>query len=325
MAMAITDPDLSYIVKHRKRLLREYDQRLNVLRDYVRSVVKGYSSGLYVFGRPGCGKTSTVSQVLEQEQELFYSYQRGHLSPKGLFGLFQEHHDELIVLDDITMIFKSEGALQLLLAALEPSPPGMNARDFVRPIRWKRERGDETVNVSGGLICISNLELHDDHLLEAFKSRVHVFNPDPTNQHIGALMLEIAEQGWPVQQPTISPKQCGEIARFVIAEMLRAGIRFDLRLLVNKAFPLYQQVIDGEADSHWQDLLRASIKQQLIPVQYPAGAPMTRAERKKNELEIVKDILHTYATREERVKAWCERTGKSQSAFYRAKAEHGWW
>jgi hypothetical protein len=319
--MAITNPDLSYIVRHRKRLLREYDQRLNILRDYVRSVVKGYSSGLYLFGRPGCGKTSTVRQVLEQEQEL-YSYQRGHLSPKGLFGVFQEHQHELVFLDDVLMIFKSEVALQLLLAALEPPPPGMNARDFVRQVRWKRERFDETVNFAGGLICISNLDLHGEHLLEAFKSRVHVFNPDPTNQHIGALMLQIAEQGWPVQQPTISPNQCGQIARFVILEMLRVGIQFDLRLLVDKAFPFYQQYVDGESESSWQDLVGASIAQRLVAVK-THDAPATRADRKRNDLEIGKEIYMKHATREERVRAWKERTGKSESQMYRTMA--GWY
>ena len=39
------------------------------------------------FGRPGTAKTHTVRAVLEQEIREIYVYQRGHLTPMGLFEL----------------------------------------------------------------------------------------------------------------------------------------------------------------------------------------------------------------------------------------------
>src|SRR5438067_366936 len=83
-----------------------------------------------------------------------------------LFELLAEHPDEVIVLDDLGSLFKSDVALQLLLSALE-SPHG---RDRGRVVRYKRQNHEECVVFRGGLICISNRELHDQELLGAFKS-----------------------------------------------------------------------------------------------------------------------------------------------------------
>ena len=46
-----------------------------------------------------------------------------------------------------------------------------------------------------------------------------------------------------------------------------------------------------------------------------------RADRKQEEHTIVREILRAHRTREERVKAWSERTGESERAFYRRLAE----
>ena len=94
----------------------------------------------------------------------------------------------------------------------------------------------------GGIICISNRQLHDDDLLGAFKSRVHTLNYDPSDAQLGALMLELAEFGWPCRNPVIAPDAAREVTHFLIGEMLRLSCPFDLRLLFNKAFPDYQPV-----------------------------------------------------------------------------------
>jgi hypothetical protein len=107
----------------------------------------------------------------------------------------------------------------------------------------------------------------------------------------------------------------------VIGEMLRLDCRFDLRLLVNKALPDFQQWKDGEAESDWRDLITASIEQHLIAVRHSAEQPVSREARKDEEHAIVEEIVRDHSSRDERVRAWIQRTGKSERAFYRRLAE----
>lgn len=172
-------------------------------------------------------------------------------------------------------------------------------------------------------MCISYKELHDDELLGAFKSRVHTLNYDPTNAQLGALMLSIADCGWPLgsTNPEINAETACAVAHYLIGEMLRIGCPFDLRLLVNKAFPDYQQWKDGEAESDWRDLITASIEEHLVAVRHSTELPVSREARKDEERAIVEEIVRNYPARDERVRAWIERTGKSERAFYRRLAE----
>lgn len=308
-----------FIERNHDNLLAALRRHQGILRDYVRGVARQYSTGLYLFGSPGTAKTHTVRAVLEQEIKEPYTYQRGHLTPLGLYELLRDHRDEVIVLDDLAAIFGSPTALQLLLAALEPP----TARDRGRQIEYRRQGDSDSFSFRGGVICISNLELHDSELLSAFKSRVHVQNYAPANEHLGALMLDIASRGWPsgVKTPSIKPTEAREVARHLIAELLRLQCRFDLRLLVGKAFPVFQQWKDGETETDWQELLTASIEEQLVATTAGGPRPPSREARKEEERAIIQNILRTHTSRDVRVRVWVERTGKSERAFYRRLAE----
>jgi len=313
-------PTLQYILENRASLLADLRSRQTILRDHVVGVAQQRSTGLYLFGRPGTAKTHTVRRVMEQEVRDVYAYQRGHLTPIGLFELLKDHPSETIVLDDVGAVLTSDVALQILLAALE-SPTGA---DRVREVRYRRQGRDDRVRFSGGLVVISNKELPDASLLAAFKSRVHVLDFDPSDAHLGALMLDLADRGWPsADAPEIPPAEAGEVARYVIGELSRLGRPFDLRLLFDKALPDYQQWKDGDAESHWQDLVTASIEEHLVAVRHPAEspAPGVRARQQAEGREIAREIVATYSTRDERRRAWTERTGTSERMFYRRLAE----
>ncbi len=116
------------------------------------------------------------------------------------------------------------------------------------------------------------------------------------------------------------PDEALPVAEHVIAELLRVGARFDLRLFFNKAIPDYQQWKDGEAESDWRDLVTVSIEEHLVALRYTDGPP-SRADRKDEEHTIVAEILSEHPTRESRIRAWVARTGKSERAFYRRLAE----
>jgi len=311
MTMNLT---LQHIIDNRAAHLAELTRRQAIVRDYVRGVARQYDTGLYLFGRPGTAKSHTVKSVLEDEIREIYVYQRGHLTSVGLFELIAEHPDEVIVLDDLVTIFRSEIALQILLSALEHPSPG--DRTCTRVVKYRRKDMEVRAPFRSGIICISNRELHDDELLGAFKSRVHTLNYAPSDAQLGALMLDLAERG----ALPVPPEEALEVARFVIEAMLRQGCRFDLRLYINKAIPDYLQWKDDETESDWRDLVTASIEEHLVAVRHADERP-SRADRKEAEHALIRQIEKDHPTGEARVRAWSERTGKSARAFYRRLAE----
>lgn len=271
-------------------------------------------TGFYLFGRPGTSKTYTVRTTLDG-LGIPYEYHSGHLTPMGLFEVLAQYHDSVIVADDVSELLTSKIALQILLAALGNQPYATGARI----IKYKRQGRDETVRFTGGIILISNLELHSTSLLAALKSRLHYLRYDPSDEQIAALMRQISAQGRTT--PKLSPKECGEVAEFLIAESVRLGCRMDIRLLVDKAFADFAQHRNRNTETHWKDLVLATLEEQVMTLQYTRGPAATRKAVKSDEQQIIRDIVATCSTTAERLAAWREQTCKSELAFYRRLKE----
>ena len=280
------------------------NRRHAVLRDRIRGVALGHHTGFYLCGRAGTAKTYTVRKTLEEEGCNYY-YQPGHLAPMGLFNLLSEQRDRVIVIDDVSEIFRQPVAMQILLAALGNQPDETGARI----IKYRRQDRDETIHFTGGIIMISNLELRSGPVLDALKSRVHYLCYNPTDEQMAAMMRTIAAKGW----HTLSPDECLEVADFLIEESRRVGCHLDLRLLVDKSFPDYLQHQDGDAETHWKDLIRITLEDHLIDLKHTAPASkLSRKEAKEQEQTLVRELLVQYQTKEERVAAWQSQTGKSE-------------
>ena len=299
--------------------LETLHNRQAVVRDRVRGVALKLHTGLYLFGRAGTGKTYGVRHTLESTG-VPYHYHNGHLTDLGVFDLLEAQHDRVIVLDDVSSLFERKVGLQLLLAALGNQPDETGQR----VVKYRRQGRDETIRFTGGIIAISNLELHSAPLLQALKSRVHYLKYDPTEDQIAALFLDIAGRGWPASRPLLSARECRSVAEFLIEEAGRRAVPLDIRMLVDKAFPDYLQHRSGNTEAHWKDLVRATLEEQLIDLTHTAvGGKTSRADRKKDEQEVVRDILAEYSTKPEQLAAWRDRVGKSDRAFYRRLEELG--
>jgi hypothetical protein len=296
--------------------LRRLQTRLQVIQDRVRGVVDRDYTGFYLHGPPGTSKTFTVRSHLDRLGAA-HQYHTGHLTPMGLYDLFAEHADEVIVLDDVGQIFDEKVALQLLLAGLG-NQPGEVGR---RTISYGRQADLRTVDFSGGVIFLSNLSLHRAGLLEALQSRVHCLHYDPSDEELAALMLSIALEGWTENGHRLAPQECREVADFVILEAHRQGTRLDLRIL-DKGFRDYAQWQEERALTHWKDLVRFTIEQRLSDVQHPPGHPRSRANRKQAELRLVKDLVTRFpGARARQIDEWKKMTGTSARTFYRRLEE----
>lgn len=287
--------------------------RLKVVKDRVRGVVKGTANGFYLYGSPGTSKTYTVRSTLDM-LAVNYRYSSGHLTPIGLFQLLDHCRDQVLVLDDVSSIFNQPIALQILLSALG----NPHSASGVRRIHHTTAKGDSVVDFTGGIICISNLPLksHCNQVINALKDRVFVFNYDPTDDQIIALIEHIASQGI----DGVSPSNAMKVAKFLISECIRQSVKPTVRLFVDKAikdFKLYEM---KGSELHWQDLTTSNLQQQLVPLLHPI-TDLSRTELKEAEQRIITEIFITHDTPADRVAEWVARTGKSQAAFYRRVAE----
>ena len=102
-------------------VVKEFKAKLQLIRDRVGSVSGGYKTGVYIVGRSGTSKTYTVKEELEQLDRPWV-IKNARMTPMGLFDFLANHPEHVIVLDDITSLFKNEQALQILLAALDGQP-----------------------------------------------------------------------------------------------------------------------------------------------------------------------------------------------------------
>jgi hypothetical protein len=256
-----------------------------------------------------------VKAVLKKIAEP-YEYFRGQMTPGGLFELLAHHRDAVIVLDDLASLLDSRVAVQLLLAALEQPPE--DDPTCSRVVKYRRQGRAECIDFSGGIIAVANRQLPGDAVVGAYRSRVLTFNYDPTDGEIGALLLDLADR-FPAGTMRRNPSPPA-VAHHVIGEMLRFGCPFDLRLFCDKAMPCAQQFVDNETESHWEALVTAAIRENLV-VQHADERP-SMEDRQRADCALAREIADKHANREARVLEWKARSGgQSQSTFYRRLAE----
>jgi hypothetical protein len=297
--------------------LEQLEQSLAVIRDRVRGVALGHYTGFYLHGRPGTSKTYTVRTALEREK-VVYRYHTGHLTPMGLFELLRDQPNGIVVLDDVSQLFRVPVGMQLLLSALGNQPDATG----VRVVSYRRQNKVEAVHFTGGIIAISNLELHGNEVVNAIRNRVHCFNYDPTDEQIAALIFDIAAKGFHFKTWRMTPDECNTVADHLLAECRRLGHRPDVRLLVDKAFKDYLLWRSGDSENHWKDLVTSTLQERSTE-RTTVERPQSRSRKMELERQLVRDILAQHSSRSEQIAAWQAQSNKSGRAFYRRLKELG--
>lgn len=278
-------------------LLHSFEQKQQLIRDRVASVVHGYHTAAYLVGRPGTSKTHTVRDELERLEEPWV-YQNARMTPMGLFEFIAEHPEHIIVLDDIASLFKNDQAVQILLAALDGKP------GEPRVVTYKSADVEQKVLFSGAIIAISNVPLRSDPLARALGSRIVMLEHEPSDGEIAAFMRHLATDGF----QDLSADECVEVAEFIISETREFSLRLDLRHLT-KAFQDYRQHKHGRSRTSWRDLVRTSLRKLAIE-------PITLSS-KKDEIELQRQkVRHAISKFPNDRHAQMVETGLKQSTFY---------
>lgn len=282
--------------------LARFEQKVQLIRDRVASVALGYHTGCYLVGRPGTSKTFTVKEELDRLGVLNV-YQNARMTPMGLFEFIAQHPEHVIVLDDISSLFKNEQAMQILLSALDGKP------GQPRVVTYKSKDREEKVLFSGSIIAISNIPLRCDPLARALGSRVVMLEHEPTDDEIAEFMRHLASHG----HADLSPDECLEVVEFVIAETRQFDLRLDLRH-VQKAWQDYRQHRDGQSQTSWKDLIRTSLQKVAVePV-----IPMSKREDIALQRQKVREAMRKFP---DDTNAQIEATGLKQSTFYNRRKE----
>jgi hypothetical protein len=113
------------------------------------------------------------------------------------------------------------------------------------------------------------------------------------------------------------------VAEFLIAESKSLNTPLDLRMLVDKAFPDYLQHRNGNAETHWKDLILTTLREHVTDLAHTPPPKQSRQETKDQELDLVREIMAAYETPEDRIMAWHAKTGKTYRSFYRRAEELG--
>jgi len=265
---------------------------------------------MYLYGPPGISKTHTVVTFLES-QSVGHKYVQGYMTGSRLFDVIEENPNGIIVLDDVSgIITKNDKGVPLLLAALGSPPDGSR----VRRVTYGTAKGERVVEFTGGIIAMSNLGLeeHRNEVIKALADRVHVQRFDPTPEQVEALIHKIA-----MEAPAgVAAEDATIVAAFLIDECRRQRTRLTIRLFIEKALPDFQLWRAEASENHWKDLVRATVAEELVPQKHEVR-DMSRRDRADADRRIVLAICNEFATAEERLQSWKERTNGSKTGFYR--------
>jgi len=281
----------------RERCLQEIECQYRYMRDRLRSVHAGNINGVYLFGPPGISKTHTVVNYME-DNSIPYEHVMGHLTGSGLFDVLEENPDGVIVLDDVSNLFrKDEKGVQLLLAALGSPPDGSR----VRKVTYRTARGKRVVEFTGGIVAISNLGLdeHRNGVIQALKDRVTVMNFDPTPEQVEALIHKIATDA----PAGVAAEDAVMVAEFLAEECRKEGTRLTIRLFIDKSLPDFRIWKARGTENHWKDLVRANVAGGFVPQRHTVRE-VSHHDRADADRPTKIETRKEFPTAQERFRAW---------------------
>jgi hypothetical protein len=287
-------------------------KKLKLIDDRVAAVVGGYSTGLYLFGAGGLGKSYSVLKKLSELGADYRTF-NSRMTAKGLFLALEKAPDAIHVLEDMERLTNDRDAQGVLRSAL------WSQADRERTVTWTTSEGERKVAFRGGIIMLANRQLSDLPELRALATRITVHRMEITYQEMVALMRSISGKGWSRYQHKLGADECLAVCEYVIAQCQAAGCELDLRLLDNSCLDYCQWESDNSS-CDWRDLVANRVRQHAAHFRHEI-ATLTRDERLARDREIARDICARSDDPQERLRLWKEATGKGHNAFYKRKRE----
>lgn len=298
--------------------LASLEKKLELLRDLVTAVAKGFKGGLFLYGSGGVGKSFNVLRHLEH-LEISYQLFNGRMTAKGLFLALKAAPDAVHVLEDMERLTKDADAQGVLRSALWAQP------GHDRVVTWTTATdGAQRFAFRGGLILICNRPLADLPELRALATRIEVHRLEVSEAELTAKMRELAEASYrPEGKVVLGPQECVEVTEHLLRECRAAGCPLDLRLQ-QKSFQTYLQWQSDNSTCDWRDLMAASVREATHHFRHEIN-PLSLDARRKQRRNILRAILCQTNDAKRQEELYAEQTGAKRADFYRRKyeIEHG--
>lgn len=301
-----------------KAHLETLNGKLQLVRDYTGSVASGRTTGFYLFGSGGAGKSHTVFEELERRKVPYRLY-NSRMTGRGIYNALEDSPDAIHVLEDMEQLLRESGAVGVLRSALWAQSQKDRDGPMERLVTWSTYRREHEFVFTGGVIMTANRPFPDQPELDAIRTRIAYMQLVVSDNELKAQMRHIANQGFRQGREQIAPVDCRAVCEFVIDECMGLNRPLDLRLLIN-GFRDFLQWQDCDSGCHWRDMVSARVKRRptrLEEVQSAGG----RAAQKQMELQIAAQISEQTNDRAERRQLWFEQTGKSEQTLYRRLQE----
>jgi hypothetical protein len=296
--------DLALSAEDRKRLA-ELEPKHKLVRDRVRGVVESIHTGFYLWGDGGTSKSYTVLDELQKEKA-DYIIHNSRMTGRGLVDTLCRLPSSVHVIEDCESIFDDRRAWGVLRSALWSQS---TKRPMERDISWTAYNTDIRFVFTGGIILIANKKIDDLPELSALATRITVLQLIATFGQVAALMRSVALQGYTFGQDFLTPKECLEVAEYVIDRMRSLERPLDMRVYINGVKDYLQYKI-GHSDTDWKDLIETRLRRVTILRE-------RRSDVMSREASIALELSRMEISPTERMRLWKERTGKSERAYWR--------
>ena len=168
---------------------------INILKNFIKNKTNlTLKRGLYIYGHPGCGKTSFVMNILKKLNYDIIKYDAGDIRNKSIIETITKHN-----MGDKNVISLFQQKVKPITIVMDEID-GMNSGDkgginalikLIRPKKTKKQLQEEvTLNP---IICVSNY--HIDKKIKELMKVCHVFElKTATNDQVKQIMYKIMPQ-----------------------------------------------------------------------------------------------------------------------------------
>lgn len=296
-----------------QRYLVELEGRLQVVRDYTASVATSLTTGFYLYGNGGCGKSHTVLEELERRRVPFKLY-NSRMTGRGLYNALEKFPDAIHVLEDMEQLFRDGGARGVLRSALWCQGHSKGEGPPERLVTWTTYKLEHRFVFTGGLIMTANRPFPDVPELDAVKTRISYMHLTVSDNEIIAMMRKLSLNGFQKGSEFLDGTECRQVCEFIVSECLGLNRQLDLRLFINSLSD-YAQWRECQSGCHWTDMVSTRVKERPTRIR-EAKSMEVRADQKLDELKLAGELMRL-DDRVQRAQTWRERTGKSEQTLYR--------
>jgi hypothetical protein len=297
-----TQPKLS---AEDKAQLKGLEPKHRLIRDRVRGVVRSFATGFYLWGEGGTSKSYTVLDEL-QKLKADYVVHNSRMTGRGLVDKLQLLPTSIHVIEDCESIFDDKRAWGVLRSALWSQS---KERPMKREITWTAFNVSIRFHFIGGVILIANRKLETIPELAALATRISVLHLIVSFNEVAALMRSVALEGFTYGLDYVSPRECLEVAEYVIERMRALESPLDMRVYVNGVKD-YLQNKTGHSETAWKDLIDTRLHRSTLLRE-------RRVDVMSREAALALELAQMDATPAERMRLWKEKTGKSERAYWR--------